>query len=289
MQWHDCIICHEVPEGRIHQCPNGHFSCAECLAHVSICPSCREPVDREHPIRALGVEQAIAALSTTCTNNGCALETTRGLLQAHEQVCPFRPSSCPIEGCPWTGLASEAETHAASCPHGLVARALIPLQTQLTQLTTQSIQQQMATQALHQQLATKTSEISALRQAQEVLKSRFEEQARRHREESIMYRTTRQNLFNGEDSGVDDSSQSVRVDLQESWFPIHFRVLKFFKDRHDPNGDYYPVPIDDAILALEHEGFEPQEVVDAADRIITQGFLLGCPSRAGHYQATEFA
>jgi len=262
MQWHDCPICHETPRGLIHQCQNGHFCCEECFTQVTMCPSCRVAVDRLNPIRALGVEQAISSLPITCPHDECGFVTTRGALTAHERDCPRRQTSClaaESEGCAWKGLVSDAEAHAAACPHALIFRTIAPLQRQLTLLTEQSIQQQQATQALHQQISTQANKIQALEtklfQAQERDKKR-----RTHEKEHIY-----------QDLG---------------WFPVHFRVYRFFKQHQTPDGDYYPVSIDEAIFALGQENYEPQDVIDAADQVITQDFLCGTAVK-GYYIAIK--
>ena len=67
-----CAICLEVdPDGRIYQCDEGHYLCANCYdGHVEYsnrhrirpkCPTCRLKLVNGTPVRCLAAEQAIRA------------------------------------------------------------------------------------------------------------------------------------------------------------------------------------------------------------------------------------
>lgn len=109
----DCSICLSTPEGHVHQCLNGHFFCAGCLAGLPRCPECRADLPST-PIRCLAAEQAINALPAACRH--CGQEMTRGDRVDHEGVCPEAEVPCDAaeEGCTWTGRRS---AHAARVAH----------------------------------------------------------------------------------------------------------------------------------------------------------------------------
>jgi len=56
---YECKICYVAPEGRVHQCTNGHYFCEACMAQVETCPTCRVALPAT-PIRCLVVEQILA-------------------------------------------------------------------------------------------------------------------------------------------------------------------------------------------------------------------------------------
>ena len=122
----ECPICYAVPDGAIHQCPEGHWFCAGCdgqiaprlpdgwaeerdetgpyyfnestrafqreaPAPVRLCPTCREPLPARS-IRCRALERQIAGLPARCTHCGAA--TTRGEKAAHEAECPQQPRGC---------------------------------------------------------------------------------------------------------------------------------------------------------------------------------------------------
>ena len=56
---YECKVCFVSPEGRVHQCPNGHYFCETCMGKVDVCPTCRVQLPAQ-PIRCLVVEQILA-------------------------------------------------------------------------------------------------------------------------------------------------------------------------------------------------------------------------------------
>ena len=134
----------EAPWGRIEQCSNGHLMCAEvegggpdlilnrdggaerqeqsCASQVRAvrgpkCPVCRQGLTG-NAIRGLSAEQSIAVLPARCRH--CHGSVSRGSLRAHEVACPRAPLRCAAEGCRWTGLRDEKDTHEATCVWGKV-------------------------------------------------------------------------------------------------------------------------------------------------------------------------
>ena len=132
----------EAPWARIEQCSNGHLMCAEvegggpdlilnrdggaerqeqsCASQVRAvrgpkCPVCRQGLTG-NAIRGLSAEQSIAVLPARCRH--CHGSVSRGSLRAHEVACPRAPLRCAAEGCRWTGLRDEKDTHEAMCVWG---------------------------------------------------------------------------------------------------------------------------------------------------------------------------
>ena len=91
-----CVVCLEVPQGRIEQCTNGHLWCSEagdgdgtsCASRVRAvsgpkCPVCRHGLP-SRPIRALAAEQTIAALPASC--HPCSSTMLRGSEEKHNKL-----------------------------------------------------------------------------------------------------------------------------------------------------------------------------------------------------------
>lgn len=80
------------------QCPNGHTICSNCKHRVeNHCPTCRQELGN---IRCLALEKVAESLQLPCKYQslGCAeIHPYQNKLK-HEELCRFRPYSCPYAG-----------------------------------------------------------------------------------------------------------------------------------------------------------------------------------------------
>lgn len=82
----------------ILQCPNGHTICSSCKHRVdNHCPTCRQELGN---IRCLALEKVAESIQLPCKYQslGCTeIHPYQNKLK-HEELCRFRPYSCPYAG-----------------------------------------------------------------------------------------------------------------------------------------------------------------------------------------------
>ncbi|KAI4979481.1 hypothetical protein ZWY2020_016234 [Hordeum vulgare] len=80
------------------QCPNGHTICSSCKHRVdNHCPTCRQELGN---IRCLALEKVAESIQLPCKYQslGCTeIHPYQNKLK-HEEICRFRPYSCPYAG-----------------------------------------------------------------------------------------------------------------------------------------------------------------------------------------------
>uniref|UniRef100_A0A1I8GIA0 E3 ubiquitin-protein ligase n=1 Tax=Macrostomum lignano TaxID=282301 RepID=A0A1I8GIA0_9PLAT len=108
----ECPVCFDFALPPILQCQAGHIVCAACRSKLSSCPTCRGPLAN---IRNLIMDKLAAQVLFPCkyVNNGCSdcfLHTSK---TEHEDVCEFRPYTCPCPGasCKWQGSLEQVMNH----------------------------------------------------------------------------------------------------------------------------------------------------------------------------------
>ena len=100
----ECPVCFDYVLPPIFQCDSGHLICTNCKPKVQCCPSCRGPLGG---VRNLAMEKVAETVQFPCkyANSGCTLRMLHKAKRAHEEVCEYRPYSCPCPGtsCKWNG------------------------------------------------------------------------------------------------------------------------------------------------------------------------------------------
>ncbi|XP_022645543.1 E3 ubiquitin-protein ligase SIAH1-like isoform X3 [Varroa jacobsoni] len=108
----ECPVCFDYVLPPILQCQNGHLVCCVCREKLSCCPTCRAPIGN---IRNLAMEKVAASVSFPCKfqSNGCHHLLSHAEKVGHEEVCEFRPYSCPCPGasCKWLGSLDMVMAH----------------------------------------------------------------------------------------------------------------------------------------------------------------------------------
>lgn len=98
----ECPVCFEVVLPPIMQCQVGHLVCASCRPKLSCCPTCRGTLGN---IRNLAMEKVANNLMFPCKHKSTGCRMSLGLNEKaeHEEICEFRPYSCPCPGasCSW--------------------------------------------------------------------------------------------------------------------------------------------------------------------------------------------
>ncbi|XP_050314617.1 E3 ubiquitin-protein ligase SIAH1A-like [Anthonomus grandis grandis] len=108
----ECPVCFEIVLPPIMQCQVGHLVCASCRPKLSCCPTCRGTLGN---IRNLAMEKVANNLMFPCKHKSTGCRMSLGLNEKaeHEEVCEFRPYSCPCPGasCSWQGQLDKVMVH----------------------------------------------------------------------------------------------------------------------------------------------------------------------------------
>uniref|UniRef100_A0A4W3GYD9 E3 ubiquitin-protein ligase n=1 Tax=Callorhinchus milii TaxID=7868 RepID=A0A4W3GYD9_CALMI len=113
-----CLICTEhKADGAVILnalwCQAGHLVCNQCRQKLSCCPTCRGPLTPS--IRNLAMEKVASTIPFPCkyASAGCLLSLHHTEKPEHEEVCEFRPYTCPCPGasCKWQGSLEAVMPH----------------------------------------------------------------------------------------------------------------------------------------------------------------------------------
>lgn len=100
----ECPVCFDYVLPPIFQCDSGHLICTNCKPKLQCCPSCRGPLGG---VRNLAMEKVAETVQFPCkyASSGCSLRMLHKAKRAHEEICEYRPYSCPCPGtsCKWSG------------------------------------------------------------------------------------------------------------------------------------------------------------------------------------------
>ncbi|XP_056911247.1 E3 ubiquitin-protein ligase Siah2 [Takifugu flavidus] len=109
----ECPVCFDYVLPPILQCPAGHLICNSCHQKLSCCRTCRGPLTPS--IRNLAMEKVASTLPFPCkySSAGCLLNLHHSEKPDHEEVCEFRPYTCPCPGatCKWHGSLEAVMPH----------------------------------------------------------------------------------------------------------------------------------------------------------------------------------
>lgn len=109
----ECPVCFDYVLPPILQCQAGHLVCNQCRQKLSCCPTCRGPLTPS--IRNLAMEKVASTLPFPCkyATAGCLLSLHHTEKPEHEEVCEFRPYTCPCPGasCKWQGSLEAVMPH----------------------------------------------------------------------------------------------------------------------------------------------------------------------------------
>jgi hypothetical protein len=125
----ECPVCYETMLPPILQCSSGHPVCTLCRAKLKKCPTCRRKLGniRNLLLEKLAADQRVQ-LACSFAARGCSEQLRYGDLSAHQEVCRFRPLSCPhVEGaeCCWMGSEGEMSDHLIA-KHGASFEVMLP-------------------------------------------------------------------------------------------------------------------------------------------------------------------
>ncbi|XP_007533018.1 E3 ubiquitin-protein ligase Siah1-like [Erinaceus europaeus] len=111
----ECPVCFDYVLPPIFQCHSGHLVCGHCRPKLTGCPICRGPLGT---IRNLAMEKVASSVLFPCkfTSFGCGLTLSPAEKPEHEELCEFRPYSCPCPGtcCHWQGQLNAVMHHLTS-------------------------------------------------------------------------------------------------------------------------------------------------------------------------------
>ncbi|XP_027628155.1 E3 ubiquitin-protein ligase SIAH2 [Tupaia chinensis] len=109
----ECPVCFDYVLPPILQCQAGHLVCNQCRQKLSCCPTCRGALTPS--IRNLAMEKVASAVLFPCkyATTGCSLTLHHTEKPEHEDVCEYRPYSCPCPGasCKWQGSLEAVMSH----------------------------------------------------------------------------------------------------------------------------------------------------------------------------------
>ncbi|XP_077002887.1 E3 ubiquitin-protein ligase SIAH1-like [Tamandua tetradactyla] len=108
----ECPVCFDYVLPPILQCRSGHLVCNSCRPKLTRCPTCRGPLGS---IRNLAMDKVADSLRFPCKyeSSGCEMTLPHTEKANHEELCEFRPYSCPCPGesCKWQGPLNAVRTH----------------------------------------------------------------------------------------------------------------------------------------------------------------------------------
>eukprot|EP00118_Oscarella_pearsei_P026603 m.310156 g.310156 ORF g.310156 m.310156 type:complete len:300 (+) comp49877_c0_seq1:94-993(+) len=108
----ECPVCFDYVLPPILQCNSGHLVCSSCRPKLACCPSCRGPLP---VVRNLAMEKVAETVSFPCKyhNVGCPQLLYHTEKRPHEEICEYRPYTCPCPGasCKWQGALEEVLRH----------------------------------------------------------------------------------------------------------------------------------------------------------------------------------
>lgn len=116
----ECPVCFDYVLPPILQCQSGHLVCSSCRPKLNCCPTCRGPLGN---IRNLAMEKVAGNVMFPCkhSNTGCPVTLVHTEKPEHEEICEYRPYTCPCPGasCKWQGGLDQV-TAAYCCIHFFV-------------------------------------------------------------------------------------------------------------------------------------------------------------------------
>ncbi|PKK23566.1 siah E3 ubiquitin protein ligase 2, partial [Columba livia] len=109
----ECPVCFDYVLPPILQCQAGHLVCKHCRQKLSLCPTCRGSLTPS--IRNLAMEKVASGVLFPCkyAMTGCSLTLHHTEKPGHENICKYRPYSCPCPGasCKWQGSLEAVMPH----------------------------------------------------------------------------------------------------------------------------------------------------------------------------------
>uniref|UniRef100_A0A8C6RLL6 E3 ubiquitin-protein ligase n=1 Tax=Nannospalax galili TaxID=1026970 RepID=A0A8C6RLL6_NANGA len=108
----ECPVCFDYVLPPILQCRSGHLVCSNCRPKLRWCPTC---LGRLGSIRNLAMEKVTNLVLFHCkyASSGCEITLPHAEKADHEELCEFRPYSCPCPGasCKWQGSLDAVMPH----------------------------------------------------------------------------------------------------------------------------------------------------------------------------------
>lgn len=108
----ECPVCFDYVLPPILQCQSGHLVCSNCRPKLTGCPTCRGPLGN---IRNLAMEKVASTIMFPCkySSSGCTLSLLHTEKVEHEEMCEWRPYTCPCPGasCKWQGGLEQVMAH----------------------------------------------------------------------------------------------------------------------------------------------------------------------------------
>jgi hypothetical protein len=133
----ECPVCYETMLPPILQCSSGHPVCTVCRAKLKKCPTCRRKLGniRNLLLEKLAADQRIQLVCSFAAR-GCSEQLCYGDLSTHQEVCRFRPLTCPHAApsgarlgpaaeCTWMGSEGEIAAHLIA-KHGASFEMMLP-------------------------------------------------------------------------------------------------------------------------------------------------------------------
>lgn len=120
-----CSICNDILKNPVLLGPCGHRTCVECAEALlerrpPRCPFDENVINKEHVVHDKVLQKLLEHLSVKCFHSGCQWTGIYILMLIHQQKCPYRPVSCPLE-CGETEIQRRLlEQHVRECPGSFI-------------------------------------------------------------------------------------------------------------------------------------------------------------------------
>ncbi|KAB0338073.1 hypothetical protein FD755_025361, partial [Muntiacus reevesi] len=110
--FYECPVCFDYVLPPILPCHSGHLVCHNCCRKLTHCLTCRSPLGSTCN---LAMDKVANSVLFPCTyaSSGCELTLPYTEKADHEELCEFRPCSCPFPGVAykWQGSLDAVMPH----------------------------------------------------------------------------------------------------------------------------------------------------------------------------------
>ncbi|XP_003799919.1 E3 ubiquitin-protein ligase SIAH1-like [Otolemur garnettii] len=118
----ECVVCFDYVIPPILRCQRGHILCSNCRPKLTYCPTCQGPLGS---IRSVAMEKVVNLVLFPCkyASSGCGITLPPTEKADHEELCGFRPYTCPCPGvcCKWQGPLDAVMRHLTRKHKSIVA------------------------------------------------------------------------------------------------------------------------------------------------------------------------
>lgn len=99
-----CPVCLNLLHAPVTVCENGHGTCPDCRAKITLCSVCNKSFQN---IKVRPLDDILSIIPRKCKFEGC--EELVRVTDDHEELCGYRATAC--QTCAWTGCVKDIVDH----------------------------------------------------------------------------------------------------------------------------------------------------------------------------------